>query len=60
MLHIELSKYLKRKEELEIRKITGHKKYMQSFDHSKKNITYNERKKKLELPENGNTIYLQI
>jgi len=48
---------LERKEELESRKIKQqHKKYIQSFGVS--TIHYNsiERKKKLELPENGNVV----
>lgn len=57
--NLELSKYLERKEELESRKIKQqHKECIQSLGTSKNHIISTERKKKLELPENGNKINL--
>lgn len=50
---------MERKEELELRKVKQqHKKYIQSFSTSKNNTSFIERKKKLELPENGKKINL--
>lgn len=54
-LYQELSKYLERKEELELIKIKQQQKNcVQSFGASKLNACSTERKTKLELPENGN------
>lgn len=52
---------MERKEELELRKVKQyHKKYIQSLDTSKSHLSFIERKKKLELPENGNKIIFYI
>lgn len=57
--YVELSKYLERKEELELRKAKQqHKEYIQSLGASKSNICSTERKKKLGFPEKGNEIKL--
>lgn len=51
---LELSKYLERKEELELIKIKKQQKEsIQSFGALKNQVGLNERKKNLELPENG-------
>lgn len=51
---------MERKEELELRKIKQrHKEYIQSLGTSTNHIISTERKKILELPENGNKINLQ-
>lgn len=52
--HTELSKYLERKEELDLMKAKKqHKEYIQSLGASKKNSSFTERKKKLEFPDKG-------
>lgn len=54
-IFLELSKYLERKEELELRKAKQqHNDYIQSLGASKSNIVFTERKKKLEFPKKGN------
>lgn len=62
LLNSELSKYLERKEELELIKIKQQQKNcVQSFGASKLYTHSTERKTKLELPEDGNKlIYLPI
>lgn len=58
-LNSELSKYLERKEELELIKIKQQQKNcVQSFGASKLYTNSTERKTKLELPEDGNKINL--
>lgn len=55
IIFLELSKYLERKEELELIKIKKqHKEYTQSLGDSKTQFSSIERKRKLEITENSN------
>lgn len=55
IIFLELSKYLKRKEELELMKIKKQQKeYTQSFGDAKTKFSYTERKRKLEITKNSN------